>query len=287
MNAVFLLRPRRFLATLAGGLLVAVAVWAFPPAPHHLVYGLVRDEQGNPLRSPGAHVWLEAEGAVLVSAPVEADPEPGVNYRLTIPLDSGVTADLYTPTALRPTVPFRMRVRVGNTTYLPIEMTGAANLFTRPGESSRVDLTLGVDSDGDGLPDAWEWALIAALGGGKTLADIRPEDDADGDGLSNLQEYLAGTYAFDPVDGFALNIVSTSGGRSLLEFTAIRGRTYTIQASEDLQSWWPVEFSLSTDAATVPARQAYQATDTRVLRPRVGPFEESEAPPRFFKLIVH
>lgn len=287
MNAVFLLRPRRSLATFAGCLLVAVVAWAFPPAPHHMVYGLVRDEQGNPLRSPGAEVWLEAEGAVLVRTPVEADAEPGVNYRLTIPLDSGVTADLYLPTALRPTVPFRMRVKVGNVSYLPIEMTGAANLLTRPGESSRVDLTLGVDSDGDGLPDAWELALIAALGGGKTLADIRPEDDADGDGLSNLQEYLAGTYAFDPVDGFSLEIVGTVEGRSLLEFTAIRGRSYTIHVSQDLQTWSPVAFSLSTDTAAMPPRQVYQATNTRVLRPWVVPFEDEEAAPRFFKLLVH
>lgn len=287
MNAVFLLRPSRSLALLAGCLLVTVVAWAFPPAPHHLVYGLVRDEQGNPLRSPGAEVWLEAEGAVLVRTPVEADGEPGVNYRLTIPLDSGVTADLYLPTALRPTLPFRMRVKVGNVSYLPIEMTGAANLLTRPGESSRVDLTLGVDSDGDGLPDAWELALIAALGGGKTLADIRPEDDADGDGLSNLQEYLAGTYAFDPVDGFSLEIVGTVEGRSLLEFTAIRGRSYTIHVSQNLQTWSPVAFSLSTDTADTPPRQVYQATNTRVLRPWVVPFEDEEAAPRFFKLLVH
>jgi len=278
-------RSPRCIGLLAAAL-VALPLPAFPPAPHHLVYGLVRDEQGNPLANANAEVWLEAEGAVLVKTPIATGQAPGVNYRLAIPLDSGVTADLYTPTALRPTVPFRMRVKIGNATYLPIEMTGAANLFTRPGESSRVDLTLGVDSDGDGIPDAWERNLIAAMGGGGTLEGIRPEDDSDGDGLSNLEEYLAGTYAFDPADGFTLNIVSTIAGRSQLEFTAIRGRAYTVQVSEDLQTWSPTGFSLTTDAANVPARQVYQATDTRVLRPLVGPFEEGEAKPRFFKLIV-
>ena len=38
------------------------------------------------------------------------------------------------------------------------------------------------DSDGDGLPDPWEWALINASGGLlPSLADVRPEDDFDHD----------------------------------------------------------------------------------------------------------
>jgi len=287
MNTEFLhVRWLRSLVLFTGWILMGSAL-AYPPAPHQLVYGLVRDEQGNPLANSEAEVLLEVEGAILARTIIAPGVEPGVNYRLAIPLDSGVTADLYAPTALRPTSPFRMRVKIGNVNYLPIEMTGVAHLLTRPGESSRVDLTLGVDSDGDGLPDAWELALIAVLGGGKTLADIRPGDDADGDGLSNLQEYLAGTYAFDPVDGFSLEIVGTVEGRSLLEFTAIRGRSYTIHASHELQTWSPVAFSLSTDAGGTPPRQVYQATNTRILRPWVVPLEDNESAPRFFKLLVH
>lgn len=265
----------------------AVAALAFPPAPHHLVYGLVRDEQGNPLTDVRAEVLLDAGGAPLARTEVVVSAEPGVNYRLAIPLDSGVTADLYSPTALRPMVPFRMRVKVGTVTYLPVEMTGTARLFTRPTESSRVDLTLGVDSDGDGLPDAWEQTLIAAAGGGKTLADLRPDGDEDGDGLTNLQEYLAGTYAFDPLDGFALAIVGTAEGRSALEFTAIRGRSYTIEASSDLATWTAISFRLSADAAAEPVRRDYRASDTRPLRALVGPFlqENPDEPvPRFFRL---
>jgi hypothetical protein len=275
---------RRLLAGLAGSLLT-VAAWAFPPAPDHLIYGYVRDEQGTPLNRPNAEVWLEANERVLVKVPIGADSEPGVNYRLAIPVDSGVTGDLYTPNALRPTVPFRLRVKIGNVTYLPIEMSGVANFVTRPGASSRVDLTLGVDSDGDGLPDSWERQLSAGMGGDKSLADINPGDDADGDGLSNLQEYLAGTYAFDPQDGFALSIVSTQGDRPVLEFLAIRGRDYEIQGSADLQNWSRVAFGLTTDAAGTALRDSFRATDTRVRRPVVAPGEGVQ--PRFFKLVVH
>ncbi len=272
---------------LAAALTVALPLPAFPPAPHHEVFGMVRDEQGNPINAAKAAVLLEVGGAIVAQAAISSGLQLGVNYRLTIPLDAGVTADKYKPTAMLPTVPFRLRVKIGNVSYLPIEMTGASTLVTKPGGSSRVDLTLGEDSDGDGIPDAWERNLIGATGGGRTLADINPGDDADGDGLSNLQEYLAGTYAFDPEDGFALAIRSVNGGRSTLEFTAIRGRSYTIQGSADMQSWAAVPFKLSTDAATVAAREVYVSADVRPIRAVAGPFAVGETEPRFFKLIVH
>jgi hypothetical protein len=278
--------PLGRLLAVAGVLVVSgLTARAFPPAPHQEVFGLIRNEQGVPIVAANAEVVLETGGNLLGRTTVSQHLEPGVNYRLAIPLDSGVTGDSYSPTALRPTVPFRLRVKIGNVTYLPIEMSGASSLLTKPGAAIRVDLTLGEDSDGDGIPDAWERQLIAGLGGGKSLADINPNDDSDGDGLSNLLEYLAGTYAFDPQDGFSLSIVSTQGDRPVLEFLAIRGRDYEIQGSTDLKSWTRVTFSLSTDAVAAPFRDSFRATDTRVRRPVVAPTAGEQ--PRFFKLIVH
>jgi len=283
---------KRFL--LATTLLAAATAIAFPPAPHHLVFGMVRDELGNPLNAPGAQVYLDAQGSPAIRTSIATvandggnpSADAGVNYRLQIPLDSGATADLYKPTALRPVVPFRMRVQIGATSYLPIEMTGAAKVLTEPGAESRLDLPLAIDSDGDGLPDACVQALIAASGGNRSLSDIHPKDDADGDGLSNLQEYLAGTYAFDPADGFALAIVSTTAGRSRLEFTAIRGRTYSIQVSEDMASWAPAPFTLASDPLDAAERRSYVATDVRPIQALVGSAVDSTQAARFFRLVV-
>lgn len=288
------MNPARLLArplhrfTLAACVMIGWGALAFPPAPHQIVFGLVRDELGNPVTATGATVLLEANGTILAKGTIAASQEPGVNYRLVIPIDSGATADLYKPSALVPTVPFRIRVKIGNTTYLPIEMTGATALVAEPGKSARVDLTLGVDSDGDGLPDAWEWNLIRALGKrGLTLADIRPGDDADGDGLTNLQEYLAGTYAFDPKDGFALTLKSIDGGAPKMEFTVIRGRAYTIEGSTDMRGWTQLPFIVTDEGAKAVTRTAYSATDTRILRVGVGPFADPDAAPKFFRLMVH
>lgn len=46
------------------------------------------------------------------------------------------------------------------------------------------------DSDGDGLPDSWEIEYFGDLSHG-------PDEDFDGDGYTNLEEYEAGT---DPTD---------------------------------------------------------------------------------------
>lgn len=282
-------RPARQLwrlASLAVGLGAGPRCSPFPRPRPTTVYGTVRDELGNPLNHTGAEVLLDVGGTTSVKAAVAPSPEPGVNYRLAIPVDAGATADLYKPSALRPTVPFRMRVKIGTATYLPIEMTGAAHLLTRPGESSRVDLTLGLDSDGDGIPDAWERALMQMLGGNLSLGDIRPGDDSDADGLSNLDEYLAGTYAFDPADGFALAIQPETGDRTVLEFTAIRGRSYTILASATMNDWTPVSFNLPADPADAAGRENLQAAETRLIRARVQPTGAGGPTYRFFKLEV-
>ncbi len=47
------------------------------------------------------------------------------------------------------------------------------------------------DSDGDGLPDAWELEHFGNLSQG-------PDMDFDGDGASNLAEFDAGTDPTDP-----------------------------------------------------------------------------------------
>ncbi|MCB1762910.1 MAG: VCBS repeat-containing protein [Gammaproteobacteria bacterium] len=54
---------------------------------------------------------------------------------------------------------------------------------------------LPIDSDQDGLPDEWEQRIIDSRQNDmiSSVADVLPEDDFDGDGASNLEEYRSGT----------------------------------------------------------------------------------------------
>lgn len=270
----------RFGSLLVALQLFSVVLQAFPPSPDHVISGMVRDELGNPLYGDDIQVILTTSSGVALRTDIRPGLEPGLNYRLRIPLDSGLTSDLYRATALRPTVPFRMSVRIGTTTFVPIEMVGDFRNLGKPAKETHLDLTLGEDLDGDGLPDAWERALLMA---GQTISDIHPENDTDRDGLSDLLEYLAGTYAFDPNDGFKLDMVGVTDGWPVLEFTAIRGRSYSILRSTDLEQWESVPFRISGQGDEAPLQNVYQADDVRVLRVEAEPVESDDAR-EFFKL---
>jgi hypothetical protein len=86
---------------------------------------------------------------------------------------------------------------------------------------------LPLDADRDGLPDAWERQY--------GLDPNNPADaqhDLDGDGLSNLQEYLAGT---DPTDSSSvLRLEIRLGSPVTLQFIGQPHRTYTVQYCDGL-----------------------------------------------------
>lgn len=255
-------------------------VRAFPPAPHHLLFGQVRDELGNPLTGTGELRLESGTGDLLTRVLLRDDLPGGGNYEMKVPMDSGMSGTAYKPTALMPASPFRIRVRLGGVDYLPIEMRGDVTRMGQPGLRTRLDLTLGEDSDRDGLPDAWERALIAA-GKGNSLEDIRPDQDSDGDGLKNRDEYVAGTYAHDAANGFALTVDGFREGNPLLSFTAVRGRSYSLQGSANLESWENITFRSETDGDWEEIRTA---VDTRPLQIEAELSGRAEV--KFFRLMV-
>lgn len=278
---------RRWL--LAGVLGWSFAAVAFPPVPPHQIYGLVRDRIGNPLDG-GAVVILEASSGVKIRGDVGLQKESGVNFRIDVPMDAGLTADVYRPTALQPTAPFRLRVQVGSVIYLPMEMTGDASRLGLPGQKTRFELTLGVDADGNGLPDDWEKAVAAYLRQRWVAGAMRPDDAYPGTGMTYRQVYLAGVYAMAPKEGLALSIVPRAGRAPTLAFTAVKGRTYSIQGAASVGQWSPVAFRVAgstgvgTDSDPV---LSYFARDTRQLEVEVpAASDEGAGASAFFRLMV-
>jgi hypothetical protein len=249
---------------------------AFPPAPHHVIFGMVRDDFGTPMTSSQVQVILETPTGTQLATKLVAFSGPGVNYQLEVPMDSGIAPDPYEPAALQIAARFKMVVVVGTVTNLPIQMTGDFSRLGQPGQQTRIDLTLGADVNGNGIPDAWELAYLAALHSNLTLADLTANSIIGPDGLTLLQEFLAGYYPFDPAESFRLQLIDANHGAPILQFTAITGRSYTVLGSADMQTWTPLPFVIPAEGSNGSTHSYYSAQDVRtlqvqVLQPLSGP----------------
>lgn len=73
------------------------------------------------------------------------------------------------------------------------------------------------DTDRNGLPDAWELQYFGHIG-------VDPGVDADGDGLTNAQEYAAGTDPNDPTAGDLVITPILADGNRLFADNTMRVR---------------------------------------------------------------
>ena len=113
--------------------------------------------------------------------------------------------------------------------------------FSEYGSVGRYVLSgfLPADADGDGMPDGWE---VAQLGSVAAL----PEEDADGDGLSNVGEYVAGTVPTDGASVLAVNLFEMTSGGRVLRWDAVAERSYRVLMSRNLvyEPFVPISQSL-------------------------------------------
>jgi hypothetical protein len=92
--------------------------------------------------------------------------------------------------------------------------------------------TFGGDFNFDGLPDDWQgeqFGSDSSLWGG-------PMVDSDGDGVSNLNEFLAGTKAGDAGSVLKMDISPSAQGWRLI-WNSVPGLVYRVQGSADFSEW--------------------------------------------------
>lgn len=102
-----------------------------------------------------------------------------------------------------------------------------------------TQITFGPDSVGDGVSDSWRATQFGSPT--TTNANSCGICDPDGDGLNNLQEYLAGTAPQDSSNLLRVNSASRSGNDMAISFGSVFGMKYQVEYSSDLSSGiWPV-----------------------------------------------
>jgi len=106
------------------------------------------------------------------------------------------------------------------------------------------------DSDGDALPDFWEFEHFSNPTG--AVAGV----DSDGDGPDNLSELIAGTLPNDPNSVFAISSFNPPpNGTNLpfiLNWNTVAGRLYSVNHSPDLML---SDFTTVTNGVDLPHTQ--------------------------------
>lgn len=98
---------------------------------------------------------------------------------------------------------------------------------------SNAVMVTSADADHDGMPDAYE----ASIPGLSPANAADANGDLDDDGVTNLNEFLAGT---DPRDGSSRLFASgqREGGIFVLSFPSIAGVTYRAERADTLPGPW-------------------------------------------------
>ena len=91
-----------------------------------------------------------------------------------------------------------------------------------------------VDADGDGLADNWEMAFFHSTNAPNGGA----AQDFDGDGITNLQEYINGTDPTDASNAFRISGVSLGGGTAVFRFHGVTGIRYQLEQSPSVSGPW-------------------------------------------------
>lgn len=213
--------------------------------------GQAIDGYGWPYQSD-ADVILRSETNELTRYSIDGQISPGINFMLYLNLDDNRTTNRYASGTVVTGMPINIIIRdtYGQKTIME---SNAVPAISDPGTVTLINITAGTDSDGDGLPDLWEQELVDFSAGAYTnITDVHPEDDFDGDGFSNGEEYYCGTFAFLDYDYFYIDrIGNQENGRFKVDFITVPGKTYQLQTCTNLiaESWSTCPYSPTADGA--------------------------------------
>lgn len=113
--------------------------------------------------------------------------------------------------------------------YYALILANMLTNFSQGSTFTNVFINVLADSNGNGLPDAWETAYF----GSPTGADRNA--DTDGDGMINGAEYTAGTNPTDASSYLKVETIVPTGG-ARVSFNAVSNHSYTVEYRDGIDA---------------------------------------------------
>lgn len=233
--------------------LCAASVWAGTPViplPPFTVYGEVGDWNGRPFGSNDvATVVANVNGVEMDRCELLGGVYPSLNYRVKIPLATGALSGYANVGD-----PIELEVYYDGTLHSVITGSQSPEVG-KPAGVVQYNMLIGTDTDGDALPDEYEELFEGfwdSEQGPFSLDAISPDDDFDGDGVSNWHEFIAGTIPVYQDDYLKIeDFCQTEDGQFALSFIAASDRSYVLPSTSDLihSNWTDSAFAESENEA--------------------------------------
>jgi hypothetical protein len=233
------------------------------PEPGIIVFGTVTDAiSGRQVTYGSLQLVYEQGGTNFTNTVQLQNLAGGYSYVAEIGVETAVTNEPVSSAALALPPPSSTATNLtrharfeGNLATL-VQGTNSSLSHTSKGKLERLDVVVvGVETGGTGLPD---WFRMQYWG---TLA-VNGFDDSDLDGMSNRDEYLAGTDPTNPSSLLALTLVQVSPTQYTVKWQSVAGKTYTVLRGTNLAGvFLPVASGLSAS----PPENVFQQSITNNL----------------------